>query len=117
VNFDGIIADFNVVHCAEAGDEGSPLDIEYLDTLGTAALPALDHARDSKTVKLPPWRLELAGRVSTHLHEKLVGELADWRSWTWRRERSATDVDRTIARLHTSHNQPLAQATPVNPTQ
>jgi hypothetical protein len=112
INFDGIMADFNVVHCAEAGGEGSPLDIEYLDTIGTAALPALDRARDPNHVALPTWRAELATKISDRLHQELAGDLSDWRSWTWRRSRSATPEDWAVAQTIASSPKPLlAQAT------
>jgi len=86
INFDGMIANFNVRHCAEFGGEGSPLDVEYFEELGTPALAALDSVRD----KLPqPWRKEKARKVSDSLHAQLAADMKDWRSWTWRRQRTA----------------------------
>src|SRR6185369_3824880 len=35
VNFDGYIADFNAMHCQEAGGEGIAVDLDYMRDLGT----------------------------------------------------------------------------------
>ena len=90
INFDGLIASYNIRHCAEAGGSGSPLDIDYLQHLGTPALPALDSVRDKLTA---PARHSLAENVSAELHNQLDADLADWRSWTWRRERTRQQAD------------------------
>src|SRR5581483_3015836 len=44
VNFDAIIADYNVTHSKEASGKGVNLDLNYLYTLGPQALPALQRA-------------------------------------------------------------------------
>src|SRR4051812_46588711 len=46
VNFDGIIANFNAIHCEEVGGGGSPLDIDYMRELGPTAVAPLDRVRD-----------------------------------------------------------------------
>lgn len=89
INFDGMIANFNARHCAEAGGGGSSLDIGYFERLGTPALPALDSVRDKLTVD---WRRDWAKNVSEQLHAELHADLNDWRAWTWRRSRSAHAV-------------------------
>ena len=90
INFDGIIADYNVRHCREAGGRGLELSIEYLRHLGPAALPALDAARDTLTT---PTRRALARNYSQELHDQLEDDLRDWHAWTWRRERIMRQAD------------------------
>jgi len=115
VNFDGLIADFNAVHCQEAGGEGITLDIEYMRDLGTPALAALDSIRDK--IALEP-RRKFAERVSTDLHAQLATELSDWHSWTWRRQRSERAAEQVAAAKGRSSTTPqLAQVTPpIDPT-
>ena len=111
VNFDGLIADYNVAHCQDVGGGGSKLDVEYLHHLGTPALPALDRA--IAKVSLPSWRRDVARSASDELHHQLATDLSDWRSWTWRRSRSATPEDWAVAQTTASSPKPLlAQATP-----
>jgi hypothetical protein len=86
VNFDGMIANFNAAHCSEAGGDGSRLDIEYFEELGPTSVAALDSVRDRIT--FAPKR-EQAQEISDRLHAQLDSELADWRGWTWRRQRTA----------------------------
>jgi hypothetical protein len=86
VNFDGIIANFNAIHCEEAHGGGSPLDIDYFRDLGPSSVAALDSVRD----RIPyDSRRKVADKVSQDLHGQLDAELSDWRSWTWRRQRTA----------------------------
>jgi Domain of unknown function (DUF4153) len=118
INFDGMIAGYNVRHCAESGGGGVPLDVEYFETLGTPSLPALDAIRDKlANVNVPPdatadrrnrWsrdsyptasRRAQADALSAKLHAQLDAELSDWRTWTWRRERIKRDVEQ----LHLAH--------------
>jgi hypothetical protein len=86
LNFDGMIAGFNARHCEEVGGGGSPLDIAYFENLGTPALPALDSVRDRLIGNA---RREWAKEVSDRLHAELDADVNDWRSWTWRRARTA----------------------------
>lgn len=98
VNFDGMIADFNAGHCAESNGRGSPLDIEYMQTLGPAALPALERARANITVA---GRQEQAIEVSDELYAQLRVQLDDWRGWTWRYHRVENDTRvRAVARAY-----------------
>jgi hypothetical protein len=133
INFDGLIAGYNVRHCAESGGRGWPLSIDYLETLGTPALPALDAIREKLADVSAPaetggeWRTRWSGdyyvnvscraqadAVSAKLHAQLDAELSDWRTWTWRRERIKRDVEQ----LHLAHwrartpPQQLANASP-----
>jgi hypothetical protein len=106
VNFDGIIADFNAAHCRDAGGDGSPLDIEYFRTLGTPALAALDRVKDQLE---PGWRRNRATAIARELSAELDADVNDWRSWTWRRQRTADEVhEAVLARAATPQ---LARAT------
>ena len=44
LNFDAVIADYNVTHSREASGKGVNIDVNYLYGLGPQALPALDRA-------------------------------------------------------------------------
>ena len=94
INFDGYIADFNAEHCREAGGPGSAIDLDYFRDLGPSALAALDRTRGKLTVRP---RAEHAAEVSRDLHAQLNEELADWRSWTWRRQRAQREVEAVAA--------------------
>lgn len=86
LNFDGMIARFNAWHCAEAGGRGSAVDVEYLAVLGTPALPALESVRDKIADAATRAR---AADISRQLRAELNLSLRDWRTWTWRRYRTA----------------------------
>jgi hypothetical protein len=107
INFDGVIASYNVRHCQEAGGTGCQLDIAYLQHLGTPALPALDAVRDKLATED---RRQQAQSAADTLRRQLDDDLRDWHAWTWRRERTlrrAEDV--RVARNHARWQQ-LAQA-------
>jgi hypothetical protein len=77
VNFDAIIADYNVSHSKEASGKGVNLDVNYLYTLGPQALPALDRAR-----LLPMVTIRDCGR--NRLLTMQAADMASWRSWGFR---------------------------------
>jgi hypothetical protein len=91
INFDGMIADFNVRHCAEAGGRGYRLDISYLEHLGPQALPAVRWMR-AHPGTLAPERLQRIAGIEEGFREELAGELGDWRGWTYRRWRAAAGI-------------------------
>jgi len=106
VNFDGIIADFNIHHCREGGGPGSALDIEYFRDLGTTALAQFEEIRPK--IGLEPalaWRKQQAQRVADDLHVALAQEQSDWRAWTLRRSRAlrAVEHQETLARARREH--------------
>jgi hypothetical protein len=84
VNFDRVIADYNVAHCRETGGGGVSIDVDYLRTLGPDALPALRRLAPL----LPPAerRRETLAHVEA-LEQELRDDLSDWRGWTLRRAR------------------------------
>jgi hypothetical protein len=83
VNFDAIIADYNVTHSKEAAGKGVNLDLNYLYTLGPQALPALQRA-----AQLPGITVRDCGRG--RLVSNQAADMASWRSWgfrSWRLQR------------------------------
>lgn len=83
VNFDAIIADYNVTHSKEAAGKGVNLDLNYLYTLGPQALPALQRA-----ALLPGITIRDCGRG--RLVSNQAADMASWRSWgfrSWRLQR------------------------------
>ena len=113
VNFDGLIAEYNVRHCEQTTGRGPDLDLEYLERLGPESLPALEWftrqtqggnalGRDRppiessrRTGRGPADRQEspeepiahVANRVADRLRKQLQADLANWRGWSWRRHR------------------------------
>jgi hypothetical protein len=94
VNFDGMIADFNIRHCREGGGIGSSLDIDYFRDLGTSSLAQLDEIRPRIDLQ---WRRERAAKVSQDLHRELADEMSEWRGWTLRRSRVEREVEKVSA--------------------
>jgi hypothetical protein len=90
VNFDAIIADYNVSHSKEASGKGVNLDLYYLTGLGPQALPALDRA-----ILLPGINVVACRR--NRLLTAQAADMASWRSWgfrTWRLQRYLNDHDK-----------------------
>lgn len=86
VNFDGMIAQFNVRHCRELGTGQVPLDVDYLQRLGFESLPALEWfaAETSQTNPKASWQ---AVRTASALRVQLDTDMTNWRGWTWRQQR------------------------------
>lgn len=82
INFDGIIASYNVSQCHEIKGTGVAIDLDYLDELGIESIPALReleaHSSDTdKAIK--------AARLANDMTQHIQAQLDDWRGWTWRR--------------------------------
>jgi hypothetical protein len=84
IDFQALIARFNVEHSFEMTNQGMPLDTRYLLSLGPSALPALDHyiaalpvGETAKMHEAQVVRGMLAGNVDLRSR--------DWRSWTFRK--------------------------------
>jgi hypothetical protein len=90
INFDGIIADYNVRHCAEFSGTGRSIDLDYIHLLGTDALPALSLLRDKDRSD----RVQIDALI-TDMRYELRNETQDWRGWTYRRWREAPSDMRT----------------------
>jgi Domain of unknown function (DUF4173) len=78
MNFDGMIADYNVTHSREAGRNGAYLDQPYLATLGPQALPAI-----ARAMVLSPQDPALV-RIHARLLDDQAKDIASWRSWSFR---------------------------------
>ncbi|MGG6892904.1 MULTISPECIES: DUF4153 domain-containing protein [Rhizobium] len=86
VDIPAFIARFNVNHSREISGEGIALDIDYLLTLGPAAIPALD----AYMAALPAEAKEQIALASAARGALTWGEWQeprDWRSWTYRAAR------------------------------
>jgi hypothetical protein len=85
VNVPGFIAEFNVSHAAQlTAGRGPPIDLDYLASLGPAALPALARLRphvpaDARTIDA----------AIAALRRDLADDLSTWQGWTYRRHRLA----------------------------
>jgi hypothetical protein len=82
VNFDALIADYNVAHSREVSGKGASIDVYYLAQLGPQALPAIE--------KMMPLRpdVHLAGWRDRHVETQRL-DMA-WRAWgfrSWRLQR------------------------------
>jgi len=88
VNFEMLIANFNVRHCREVDGQGAPLDLAYLYELGPAALPALHEVRD----RLDGEARADADMVAAALYADLHEQTRDWRGWTFDRQRTAMRI-------------------------
>ena len=85
VNFAAIIADYNVDHSPEPNSKGVWIDMDYLFSLGSQALPAIDRA-----MSLRGFDLALVSRRGC-LVEQQAKQMASWRSWgfrSWRLQRT-----------------------------
>ena len=84
VNFDAIIADYNVAHSYEFSGKGVRIDTDYLLQLGPQALPAIE-----KAVRRRPDETRLVSRRN-ELVEQQRRDMSSWRTWgfrTWRLQR------------------------------
>lgn len=72
----GWIAWWNVAHRDTLAAE-APLDLDYLGTLGPAALPALRHLANQE----PSPAVQ---QVINRLEARRAARMRDWRSWSWR---------------------------------
>lgn len=83
LNFDAVIADYNVTHSREASGKGVNIDLNYLTSLGPQALPALDRAGHLQGVNVPRC-------ARNRLESTQAADMASWRSWgfrSWRLQR------------------------------
>lgn len=88
VNFDGIIARFNVAHCRElsGNPDAAALDVEYLDALGYESLEPLHELYEAERFEPAQQRQieRVIQRMRTRVHHDVTN---DWRAWTWRKQR------------------------------
>lgn len=82
VNFDRMIADYNVRHANEVTGQGVWLDLNYLANLGPEAIPALRWFGENVHPASPTRPAAIA--TADKLQNQLL--TADWRAWTFRRQ-------------------------------
>lgn len=83
-NFDGLIAEYNTSHCCELQGKGPEIDLGYLESLGPETLPAL--LRLERALIDRPKGKHVRATIA-RLKKSLDDDLADWRGWTYRRQR------------------------------
>ncbi len=87
IDVPGIVADYDVAHCAELQGAGPALDTMTIQNLGATAIPAIDRfmlaaPESGPRDRLTEWRARQAADVRR--------AMADWRSWSvegWRLSR------------------------------
>lgn len=98
VDVGGTIARFNVEHSLAVREQGYPLDLDYLEEIGPAALPALDRYIKAAGAK---WREEspefytrfiAAQSLRTGLAWRLTQQHRDWRNYSFRSYRLSLAV-------------------------
>lgn len=82
----GTVAWHNVRHCREAGGAGVAIDLDYLRSLGSDAVPALTwlaaNSRDAQVARQ-------AYALAEDQRAEVRALLNDWRAWTWVRAQAA----------------------------
>ncbi|MBX5182200.1 DUF4173 domain-containing protein [Rhizobium sp. NZLR5] len=89
IDFPDIIARFNVAHNQEITEEGPPLDLDYLSSLGPSAIPALDLYLHMLPDQLIDKRNQ-ALAIRYYLVRDFARRPHDWRNWTFRAARLET---------------------------
>jgi hypothetical protein len=91
VNFDRFIADYNVRHAKEVTGSGTNIDLAYIKELGPEALPALRWFE--LNTKHSATRAVEASLLADDMEHDLAASMnADWRAWTWRKQRRLADI-------------------------
>ena len=83
VNFDAVIANYNVRHAWEVTGTGNALDFYYIHKLGPSALPALIWFAENA-----PLHAEHTHNIIDMIRSEYTPDVMDWRSWTWRNHRA-----------------------------
>lgn len=96
VDIPAFIARFNVEHSLEVANEGMPLDLEYLATLGPSAIPALDIYIDTLARKNSN-RLDGPRAYRRMLAAVFEEKSRNWRSWSLRSRGIANYLDAGFA--------------------
>lgn len=111
INFDGLIAQYNVRQCREMGNGGGPpLDVVYLHELGPEALPAFYRLIET----VPESRVSpYAASRALQLEAQIERELRNWRGRTWRRSR----LESLLQTGRPSRLDEIANSAPVRPVE
>jgi hypothetical protein len=83
VNFDGLIANYNVDHCREMNGHGLAIDLNYLRQLGPESMPALQRLAHQNYA---PGIAKTAALHLEALRAELRNDLSNWRAWTYRKQ-------------------------------
>lgn len=88
LNFPWIVAQYDVTHCREVTGAGAMLDVDYLQSLGPQAIPALDRYQvlTANAEAAPFAQQGPAGVARVMLAEGFGAMPADWRGfsvWSW----------------------------------
>ncbi|MBY5556262.1 DUF4173 domain-containing protein [Rhizobium leguminosarum] len=97
IDFPDVIARFNVAHSQEISQEGPPLDLDYLSSLGPSVIPALD----LYLLKAPDHLIDQKSQAATvryYLARNFEMRRRDWRNWTFRAARLESYLLAPIAR-------------------
>ncbi|OWV69519.1 hypothetical protein ATY77_20335 [Rhizobium sp. R634] len=86
IDFSAFIARFNVAHSREISQEGPPLDLAYLSSLGPSVIPALDLYLSRLPDHMVAQRNE-ALSVRFYLVRDFEWRPRGWRSWNFRAAR------------------------------
>jgi hypothetical protein len=96
IDLGAVAAAWNVRHARDVGGTGAPLDVCYLEGLGSEALVSL------ALVERQPLAPDLQVRVAaarTRVMDRTVKAQAHWRSWTWRDARRLSRAQALTAGL------------------
>lgn len=85
VNFDRIIAQYNVRHAREVtgNTEKAPFDFYYMNRLGAESIPALEYLQTR--ANLTPDRRRMLRDNLVYQKTRLKNDARNWRSWTLRK--------------------------------
>ncbi|MER9463271.1 MULTISPECIES: DUF4173 domain-containing protein [unclassified Mesorhizobium] len=106
INFAAAIANFNVDHSLEMTGDGTPIDTEYLRSLGAAAMPALDRLY-----------MHQFGNQTTCLADQMmiddtIAEQKQWRAWSFRGWRLVQVLDKRGPLVLPPPTQPSQRSVP-----
>ena len=100
VDVGGAIARFNVEHSRAGAAQGFSLDLDYLEEIGPAALPALDRHLEASDPVRQRVHLMFVRSLITRLAVGLADRHRDWRGYTFRSYRLALDVAKSRTELY-----------------
>ena len=99
INFDSIIAQYNVHHCREITGTGAGLDTRYLsEEIGPSAVPALQWFEQHAAISFQPsseqtgndfYSAQKVPTLRQILQKQAANKMQNWRTWTFRDYRIA----------------------------
>lgn len=100
VDVGGAVARFNVEHSRPVSAQGHALDLDYLDEIGPAAIPALDWYLKAAELEWDGSSQTSPRMLRTGLAWRLAQQHRDWRSYSFRSYRLALAVAKTPAEIY-----------------